>query len=204
MSVKTIIDSPAALPSATSKDFKAKFFAMVKKLAAKHNSEATAAPCFIATANKYKDGEGFLCLFGKMNKWKKYAKDTAQAESAARGYCFVSTDEKGIMAFNFMPVAGKIKDKEALISKAMREVVSQSKLSFVLCKGEFVDNDALDAATEAMDETPEVVENETTATEAKPNATKKEVSAEDKAAASEALKTLQAAYSFLYPNPKKS
>jgi hypothetical protein len=86
LSVKTIIESPATLSTATSKDFKAKFFPTVKKLAAKHHSEATAAPCFIATSHKYKDEVGFLCLFGKMNKWKKYAKDTAQTENAARGY----------------------------------------------------------------------------------------------------------------------
>ena len=185
-------------PAQRARTLKPAFFPTVKKLAAKHNSEATAAPCFIATNHKYKDGEGFLCLFGKMNKWKKYAKDRAQSENAVRGYCFVSTDEKGAMCFNFMPVAGKIKDKEGLISKAMREVVAQSKLTFSLCKGEFLDNDDLDKATEAMAETPEIAENEAVAT------AKKELSAQDKAAQQEALKALQIAYSFLYPNPKNT
>jgi soluble lytic murein transglycosylase-like protein len=179
MSVKTFVPDEKALAESTNKDFKTKFFPLVKKLAKKHTSPETAAPCFVHTAYKFKDGEGYLALFGKMAKFKKFAKETAAKEDAARGYCFVSTDDKGGLVFNFMPVAGKFKAKEAQIAKAQKSVVSVSKLGFVLAKGEFADNDALDAATENMPETPDEpadaveagAEDAPQATEAAPQAT---------------------------------
>lgn len=211
MSVKTFVPDEKALAESTNKDFKAKFFPLVKKLSKKHNSPETAAPCFVHTAYKFKDGEGYLALFGKMAKFKKFAKDTAAKEDAARGYCFVSTDDKGGLVFNFMPVAGKFKTKEAQIAKAQKSVVSVSKLGFVLAKGEFADNDALDAATENMPETPEEAEDTAEAgaedapqaTEAAPQATEDAPQAtEDAPQATEAAPQATQAAATVTPEAK--
>lgn len=155
MSVKPIFLKPELVAQAAKKDFKAKFLKTMRKLAKKHSSQDTAVPFYLQTEAKYKDGEGFLFLAGKMNSWKKYAKENAPKEMALRGYCYITSDDKGFLLVNIMPVAGKLKAKENAIGKAARAVASANKIGFQFLQGEFKDNDELDNKTEAMEETPD-------------------------------------------------
>ncbi len=168
MSVKPLCKSPQELGNFTGKEYKAKFLKSVKKLAKKHTSQETAAPFFLDTEAKLKDGAGFLLLFGKMNAWKKHAKDTAPKSEALRGYCFVTTAADGSLVLNLMPVAGKLKSKENIIQKELKKVIAVGKVQAAIVKGDFVDNDALEAAAEAMEETPDSADDddETPETEA--------------------------------------
>jgi hypothetical protein len=156
MSLKPICPSPKELENFSFKEFKGRFFKEVKKLAKKHNSQATAAPFFLHTEQQYSDAPGeFFMVFGKLAKWKAHAKQIAVKESALRGLCFVSYDEQGkSLVLNLMPVAGKLKAKESLLIKALKTVVNPSRCSLNLIQGEF--DEALmeqhEAATEAMDE----------------------------------------------------
>lgn len=163
MSVKPIAASPDELKSLKFKDFKGKFYKFLKKLAIKHTSQATAAPFFMDLQQNYVDGatEVFFAA-GKMQKWKLYAKQNAtKLEEALRGFCYVTLDEQSqIYTLNLMPIAGKLKTKEKKIQMGMRAAVPLSKVTVAVVAGEFVDNDALEAAVEAMAEAPDEVEAE--------------------------------------------
>jgi uncharacterized protein CbrC (UPF0167 family) len=155
MSVKPIFGVPDLLAKALKKDFKAKFLKTMRKLSKKHNSQDTAVPFYLQTDAKYSDGEGFLFLAGKMKPWEKFAKANAPKELALRGYCFITTDDKGWLLVNIMPVAGKLKSKETLISKMLKMIASASKIGIQFLPGDFKDNPELDSKTEAMEETPD-------------------------------------------------
>lgn len=155
MSVKPIFSIPDLVAKAPKKDFKANFLKTMRKIAKNHKSQDTAVPFYLQTDAKYSDGEGFLFIAGKLGIWKNYAKVNAVKEMALRGYCFITTDEKGWLLVNIMPVAGKLKGKESLIGKTARMIASASKIGFQFLDGDFKDNDELDKKTEAMEETPD-------------------------------------------------
>lgn len=156
MSLKPLCLSPDNLKSYTFKEFKAGFFKAVKKLAKKHDKAEFAAPFYLCTEQKFADTESeFFMVFGKLAKWKKYAKENALKTAALRGMCYVSLDtEKKCLVLNLMPVAGKLKSKENVIVKALKSVVAQSRCQIAILKGEFSEAmmEKLEAATEAMED----------------------------------------------------
>ena len=156
MSLKPLCLTPDNLKSYTFKEFKNNFFKAVKKLAKKHDKAEFAAPFYLCAEQKFADAESeFFMVFGKLSKWKKYAKENALKSAALRGVCYVSHDEeKQCLVLNLMPVAGKLKAKENIIIKGLKTVVSQSRCQIQILKGEFTDDmmDKLEAATEAMED----------------------------------------------------
>ena len=164
MSLVPLCPTPKELDKFSFKEFKSKFFKAVKKLAKKHNSPQTAAPFFLNLEQKYSDqASAFFMIFGKMAKWKGHAKERAVKEAAMRGACYVSYDEVAkSLTLHLMPVAGKVKSKEALVIKGLKKVVSPSRCSIQLVEGEFSEEmlNALEEATENMPETPDEEDNE--------------------------------------------
>ena len=156
MSLKPLCLTPEQLNSFTYKEFKSKFFKAVKKLAKKHDKQDVAAPFYLCTTQKFADAESeFFMVFGKLSKWKKYAKEQAMKTLALRGMCYVTLDtEKKCLMLNLMPVAGKLKTKENLITKALKTVIAQSRCQIQILKGEFTEAmmEKLATATEAMED----------------------------------------------------
>lgn len=131
----------------------------VKKLAQKSTSSETRAQFFLDLNQPFKDGATeMLLVFGKLKAWKDYAKKYAATNEAARGYCYITTDAKtGGFIFNLMPVAGKFKDKEDKIAKALKALAPPSKCSIQIIKGKFEDDDAYDKTVDAaIDDTGDV------------------------------------------------
>lgn len=161
MSLKPLCASPDSLKSYTFKEFKGGLFKAIKKLAKKHDKPEVAAPFYLCIEQKFADAEKeFFLVFGKLNAWKKYAKDNAMQVQALRGVCYVSYDETAkCLVLNLMPVAGKLKAKENQIAKAMRTVVNPSRCRVEISKGEFSEEmlDKLAAATETMEDVPDDV-----------------------------------------------
>lgn len=157
MSVTPFIKTPNELKDFSLKEFKAKFFKLLKKMALKHFNEDNAVPFYMNVAAGYKDSSnGFLMVFGKIKAWQKHARESCSKDEAMRGYCFATKDEKtGLYKLNLMPVAGKIKTKEALVKKEMKTVVPAAKLEVNILKGEFKENPDLENKVEAMEETPD-------------------------------------------------
>lgn len=157
MSVTPFIKTPNELKDFSLKEFKAKFFKLLKKMALKHFNEDNAVPFYMNVAAGYKDSSnGFLMVFGKIKPWQKHARESCSKDEAMRGYCFATKDEKtGLYKLNLMPVAGKIKTKEALVKKEMKTVVPAAKLEVSILKGEFKENPDLENKVEAMEETPD-------------------------------------------------
>jgi uncharacterized protein (DUF697 family) len=153
MSVKPIIDKPTSLATTVYKDFSSKFLKTMRKLAKKHTSQETAVPFYLELEAEFKASEkGFLFLAGKMNAWKKFSKENATKKEAVRGYCYITTDDKGWLLINVMPVAGKLKNKVKPVALALKKVVSLNKMGIEYVAGEFQDDDKRDAATENMAE----------------------------------------------------
>jgi uncharacterized protein (DUF697 family) len=156
MSVKPIIDKPTSLATMTHKDFSTKFLKTMRKLAKKHNSQETAVPFYLELEAEFKASEkGFIFLAGKMNAWKKFAKENATKKEAVRGYCYITTDDKNWLLINVMPVAGKLKNKVKPVALALKKVVSVNKMGIEYVAGEFEDDDKRDAAIENMAEEPD-------------------------------------------------
>lgn len=156
MSVKPIIDKPTSLATMTYKDFSTKFLKTMRKLAKKHNSQETAVPFYLELEAEFKASEkGFIFLAGKMNAWKKFAKENATKKEAVRGYCYITADDKDWLLINVMPVAGKLKNKVKPVALALKKLVSVNKMGIEYVAGEFEDDDKRDAATENMAEEPD-------------------------------------------------
>lgn len=166
MSVQTLCKTPEDLAKFSVKEFENKFFKSVKKLAKKHFSLDTAAPCYLSLEEKLMDiDKTFLLLFGKFSKWRNYAKQKAKTSLALYGCCFItSCEESNALIINIVPAIGKIKKKEDLIAKHLKKMISISR-----CKIKILDLplseeqlNKLEAKTEAMEETIDSGENEET------------------------------------------
>jgi hypothetical protein len=162
MSLKPLCATPDDLKSYTFKDFKGKLFKAIKKMAKVHDKPEAAAPFYLCADQKYADNpSAFFMVFGKLAKWKNYAKQNAPKIEALRGLCYVTFDEKlKSLVLNLMPVAGKLKAKENIIAKGLKTVVSASRCQVAIVKGDFSEEmmEKLEAATENMEEVVETAE----------------------------------------------
>ena len=162
MSLQPQCLTPKDLETLEFKVFRGGFFKAVKRLAKKHNSQATAVPFFLNAKQKFKDNpEAFFMIFGKMAKWKAHSKAAAVKEPALRGLCFASVDEaSGVLKLSLMPVAGKLKSKENVIVKGLKTVVAAGKCQIEILQGEFSEDllERMEQATENLPDEPDTPE----------------------------------------------
>lgn len=174
----------------------------IVKLGKKAIDPTTAMPFFIKTDHTFPDGSiGALFLFGKLNKVKADIRNLKGA-TELHGVAFVTTDEKGKTTLNLLPSKGKLVSKEKELQKAMKDAFTPAFSTFKI--GEKISEEDADKLAEAAEKLEDVAEDAVTDIPKSATPPKATLSEQDKIALQEALKTLQSAYSFLFPNAKKA
>lgn len=139
----------------------------ISKLGKKYNATTgKKAPFFINLEHKFSDGStDHLFVFGKLNAFKAEIKDTVAKNQATcvRGLCYVEFDEKGATTLVLCPVKGKLLNKEALVTKAMKKTFTPAFANFKV--GAEIDEKAAEAEEAAAELEADVEDSEVESTE---------------------------------------
>jgi hypothetical protein len=133
----------------------------IDKLGIKHNAKTgKKAPCFIKLEHTFPDKTvGPLFIFGKFDAAvKKEIKDalTGDLSKILKGFAHVEADEKGKTTLVISPSKGKLQNKPAELTKAMKAAFTTAYADFKI--GSEIDDKAAAALEAATDAEPDDVE----------------------------------------------